>query len=143
MLVFLTTDCPIANAYAPRIQALAEQFADRPARFFLVHVDPDVTADVARAHAADYGHQSPVLLDHEHALVGHTGVTVTPEVAVVVGDGEVVYRGRIDNWYGDLGRKRPKPTRHELRDALEAVFAGAEVEVPRTEAVGCYVPDLR
>ena len=135
VLVFLTTDCPIANAYAPRIQQLIRQFAGTPTQFFLVHVDPDVTPDVAQSHAAEYGYQSPILLDHQHELVRHTGVTVTPEAAVIAPGGQLVYRGRIDNWYGDLGKKRPRPTRHELHDALKAVLADSPVEVPR--------PDLR
>ena len=70
-----------------------------------------------------------------------TGVTISPEAALVVRGGELAYRGRIDNWYGDLGRKRPRPTRFELRDALDAVLAGRPVLVPRAEAVGCFIPD--
>ena len=82
-----------------------------------------------------------VIRDPHHRLAQHLGVTVTPEAAIVAAGGKMVYRGRIDNLYGDLGRKRPLgATRHELRNALDAVLAGKEIQVKRTEAIGCYLP---
>ena len=143
VLIFITTDCPIANGYAPEIQALVGDFAGQRLQFFLVHTDPDVTPELALRHAAAYGHSVPILLDHQHQLVRQTGVTVTPEAVVVTPGREIVYRGRIDNWYGDLGRKRPRPTRRELRSAITAVLAGQPVPTPRTQAIGCFVSDLR
>ena len=41
----------------------------------------------ARQHAASFGYRCPVLLDPRHKLVAATGVTITPEVAVVTADG--------------------------------------------------------
>ena len=80
-------------------------------------------------------------LDPRHQLVAATGVTTTPEVAVVTADGRIVYRGRIDDLYADLGKKRRAPGRRDLREALSAVLAGRPVKVPRTEAVGCSIPE--
>lgn len=51
----------------------------------------------------------------------------------------MLYQGRIDNWFGDLGKKRPQPTRHDLRDAIHALLAGAEVVEARTVAIGCSI----
>lgn len=143
VLLFVTTDCPIANGYAPTIQTLIGDYADAPVRFFLVHVDLDVTPEVAAAHARDYGLHglAPVLIDQGHALVRAMGATITPE-AVVLTDAGIAYRGRIDNLWGDLGKRRPRPTRHDLRDALDAVLDGRSVEVSRTEAIGCDIPDF-
>lgn len=53
--------------------------------------------------------------------------------------GKVLYLGRIDDWFGDLGKKRPAPTTHDLRDALHALLAGGEPAVARTVAVGCDI----
>jgi hypothetical protein len=74
-------------------------------------------------------------------LVKLTGVTVTPEVAVVNGT-QVLYRGRIDDRYLELGKDRPEPTRRDLEAALEAIAAGKAVAVPETRAVGCILADL-
>ena len=142
VLIFITTDCPISNSYAPEIQSILREFGDESLDFFLVHVDPDVTVEAARSHAADFGLSCAILMDPAHQLVSTVGATVTPEAAVILKDGTVAYRGRIDNWYGDLGAKRPRATRHELRAALDAVLEGKPVPEARTEAVGCYIPEI-
>ncbi len=143
VLIFILTDCPIANQYAPEIRAIQQDHQDDPLKFYLVHVDPEVTVEAVRKHAKDYSHACTVIRDRHHRLVQRIGVTMSPEAAVVAAGGQVVYRGRIDNLYGDLGRKRPLgATRHELRDAITALMAGQEVQVKRTEAVGCDIPDL-
>ena len=141
VLIFITVDCPVANQYSPQIRDLVAAHENKPVRFYLVHVDPDVTLDAARKHAEEYGHTCPVIRDPDHVLVRHTGVDITPEAAVINRSGDIVYRGRINNWYGDVGRKRPLgPTRHDLRDAIEAVLSGQEIKVKRTQAVGCNIP---
>jgi len=72
-----------------------------------------------------------------------TGVTITPEAAIVNSAGKVVYRGRIDNSYAALGQARRAPTSHDLRDALDATLAGKPAPNPKTKALGCYIPDLK
>ncbi len=141
VLIFISVDCPVANQYSPQIRDLVAANKDKSVRFCLVHVDPDVTTADARNHAEEYGHTCPVIRDPEHFLVKHTGVDITPEAAVIDRAGDIVYRGRINNWYGEVGRKRPLgPTRHELRDAIAAVLSGQEIKVKRTQAVGCNIP---
>lgn len=141
VLVFLLPDCPIANAYAPEIRAIRQAFEPAGVRFFLVHVQPDLSETAAREHASAYGHAGPIVIDRAHALVRATGVTVTPEVAVLGRDRALLYRGRIDDLYGDVGKKRHRSTTHELRDALAAVVAGRAVAVSRAPAVGCFISD--
>lgn len=142
VLFFTTTDCPIANAYAPEVAAIVNDFRDSNVRFFAVHVDPDLTAEAARSHAKEYGLTLPVLIDAKHELVAATGVTRTPEVAVVLPDGTVAYRGRIDDRFPGLGKKKQAPKQRDLRDALTAIVSGGTVPTPRTEAVGCSLPTL-
>ncbi len=142
VLVFTTVDCPIANAYAPEINSIVSDFSGKPLRFFLVHVDPDVTAEAASAHAREYGYQCPILLDPKHELAKALEIKVTPEAAVTTALGKVAYRGRIDDQWGDLQKKKPAPTRRELRQALESVLAGKSVSMPRTKAIGCDLPEL-
>ena len=140
VLIFTTTDCPISNRYAPEIQRLAEKFSGK-ATFVLVYPVPADSPEVIRAHHKKFGYALESLRDIKHELVKRTGVTVTPEVAVMAGE-RLVYRGRIDDRYIELGRDRIKPTRHDLEEALTAVLANKPVAQQETRAVGCFLPDL-
>lgn len=140
--VFVTTDCPIANAYAPEIQAIADEYTDRHVRMLVIHIDPGTTDELAAAHARDHGYLCPVVVDRDHTLVHHAGVTMTPEAAVFDSDGSLRYRGRIDDRFPDLGARRAIASSTDLRAAIDAVARGREVAVPRTEAIGCVIEGL-
>lgn len=138
---FLLTDCPNSNAYAPEIKRICEAYDSKKVAAFIVHADPDVTVEIARTHAKDYALPCPVLLDPSHRLVEFTGVTTAPEVAVVSPDGKVLYKGRIDDLFADFGKRRPEPTRRDLREALDAILAGKDVITKSTKAIGCPLPE--
>lgn len=142
VLVFTTTDCPISNRYAPDIQSLAARFEKQGVAFTLVYPVSSDTAAVIREHVKKFGYAIPAVRDTALGLVKHTGVQVTPEVAVIGAAGVVLYRGRIDDRYLDFGKDRPQPTERTLERALEAIVHGQPVAVRRTQAVGCYLADL-
>jgi hypothetical protein len=83
-----------------------------------------------------------VLIDAKHRLVKATGATVTPEAALLTPDGKLAYRGRIDDTYTDLGKRRVTPNRRDLRETLAALLAGRAVKEARTEALGYPIPEL-
>lgn len=140
VLIFITSDCPISNGYAPEMNRLAGAYTAKGVGFYLVHVDPDLTPADAQQHAKEFGYGCPVLLDPKHRLVKLTQATVTPEAAVLTVDGKLFYRGRINDLYAGLGRRRAEPTQHDLRDALDALLAGKPAAAATTAAVGCYIP---
>ncbi len=138
VLVFVATDCPISNRYAPELQRLHEDFSSRGASFWLVFPNADDSTERIRAHLRDYGLKLRALQDPRHLLVKKSGASTTPEAAVFVA-GEQVYRGRIDDRYVAFGTERAAPTVHDLRDALEAVLAGVAPPARTTEAIGCFI----
>jgi hypothetical protein len=140
VLLFITTDCPIANSFAPEIKRIAAEYGPRGVAFELVYTDLRQPAEAATRHAREYGYESPVRLDNGRVLSRQHGITVTPE-AVVLSRGERVYRGRIDDRYLAPGQYRLKPTTRELRDAIEAVLDGRPVPVAETKAAGCPLTD--
>src|SRR5690606_39258423 len=107
VIVFISHECPIANGYAPTLQHLHASWANEPhVRMFLVHCDPDLTAAAARQHAADYQLPGKILLDPSQQMASACGVTITPE-AVVYANGQIAYRGRIDDQWQQLGSRAP------------------------------------
>lgn len=140
---FTSVDCPVSNRYAPEVERLHAEYADENVAFWLVYPNPAETPEAIRKHLQDYAYNLGVLRDMEHRLVNRAGVSVTPEVAVFVPPGRLVYRGRIDNRYVDFGKARAQPTTHDLEDVLRAVVAGKSVTPRFTEAIGCYISDMR
>jgi hypothetical protein len=143
VLVFVSTQCPISNRYAPELGRLHAELAPRGARFYLVY--PLVTeSDAAvREHVHEYAYPFAALRDPGHRLVGRAGASVTPEVAVFDRGGALAYRGRIDDRQVDFGKARMEPTRRDLKLALEAVLADRAPEVTRAPAIGCSIPPVR
>jgi hypothetical protein len=136
------TDCPIANRYAPEIQRLRDAHVV-DAAFWMVYPDKKETAEVIREHQREFRLTLPVLRDADRRLTKRAEVSITPEAAVFDAKGRLVYHGRIDNWFEDIGRARPAATTHELADAIAAALSGHPQTLPNAPAVGCYLSDLQ
>jgi thiol-disulfide isomerase/thioredoxin len=141
VLFFLLPDCPVSNAYAPEIKRICKDYEAKKVAAYIVHADPDVSAEQAKKHAKEFGYICPVLRDPTHLLVKASGVKMAPEVAVLGPDRKVLYRGRIDDLYVDYGKRRPAPTQRDLRDALDAILQGKTVAAPTTKVIGCHLPE--
>jgi thiol-disulfide isomerase/thioredoxin len=140
-LVFVRTDCPVSNRYAPTVQKLSAEHAGK-VTFWLVYPSKSESAEVIRKHELEYGYKIPALRDPQHVLVKESQVEITPEVAVFDPHGHLVYHGRIDNLYEDIGRARTVATTHELEDALAAALSGKSLAEGATHGVGCYISDV-
>jgi hypothetical protein len=141
VLLFVTTDCPISNRYAPEVARLFKSFASKGVSFWLIYPSPADSPQAIRDHLVSFGYPIAALRDPAHALAKLVHATVTPEAVVVAGE-RIIYRGRIDDRYVELGVQRPAPTRRDLEDALTAVLAGKAVQPQTTQAVGCVIADL-
>ena len=125
IVYFVTQDCPISNRFMPEIRRICGEYSSRDTRCLMAYVDATATADEIREHRQTYENTVPAVHDLNHALFDR--------------EGNLAYRGRINNFYADLGTPRRQATKHDLRDALEDVLAGRAVSQPRTQAVGCFI----
>ncbi len=139
VVVFTSHECPIANAYAPTLAGLAAAPAPAPVRWFLVHVDPDLSVAAARSHAQEYQLPGTLLFDRRHELAATLQVQKTPE-AVVLRRGRVCYRGRIDDQWRALGA-RGEAGQRDLAEAIERACQGHPTPQPWPPVVGCLLPE--
>ncbi len=142
-LVFMTTECPISREYVPELNRLANSIEGQPIKFLGVLSEPGLTRANAVKFQKEFNIEFPVLFDASGELTAALRPTHVPEAFVLNTDSHVVYRGRIDDRYGDLGKKRPEPTTHELADAMTAVAAGQPVSVEETKPIGCPIEPVR
>lgn len=142
VLMFVRTDCPIVNAYAPRLEEIHRDFARHNLQFCLVYPEPSDSEEAIERHIREYSLPGEFLRDEDRRLVSLAGATVTPEVAVFLrgsGEPKLIYSGRIDDQYVDWGKRREVATMHDLRNVLDRLVSGETVPFRRTEAVGCAI----
>ena len=144
--LFIESGCPISNRYAPEIQSLHQRYAPRGVNFWLVYLGSDIGVQKIREHMQEYGYSMAALRDPEHALVRRANAQVTPEAAIFLADGTLVYHGRIDNRYVDITTRRPEATVHDVAAVLNAVLdgkaPGRSLKPVSQPAFGCYIRDL-
>ena len=138
-LIFVRTDCPIANRYAPEMQRIVHEFGSQGVEFALVYPTKSESAEQIRRHQQDYALNVVAYRDPNHALVAAVGATITPEAVVFDSDNRMVYRGRINDRFVDFGQTRPTATTHDLRDVLNQLVAKERLSFVSTKAVGCYI----
>ncbi len=142
---FVSTDCPVSNSFAPEIQHICRDYAARGVGCSLVYEDFQLDAAAVQKHLADYGYDHmpatrfSVINDADRRVAARAHATVTPQAVVVDSADKIRYRGRINNFYAELGKPRRVVTVHDVRDALDAVLAGKTVANPETKALGCYI----
>lgn len=138
VVIFIGTECPVNNAYMRSLNELHKEFAKQDVRFVAINCIPHDTPAKVAAHAEEHQLPFPVLLDPDQIAADALQAERTPEAFVLNADGEVQYRGRIDDQFG-VGFQRPKPTRRDLAAALQEFLEGKPVSTPRTQATGCLI----
>jgi thiol-disulfide isomerase/thioredoxin len=143
VFLFVRTDCPLTDRYAPELQRLAAEFAVRSVDFWLIYPDKIEQPAAIVRQIAEYGLPGTALLDPQQRLVQRASATVSPQAAVFDNAGRLTYSGRIDDRVQDFGKTRPFALTHDLEDAITATLDNRPVTHPRTRAVGCYLADVR
>ncbi len=131
--MFVSTRCPVSNAYNERMARWRRSTARRACR--LSALTPTRTSrrpKIAVVHQSSKGFPFPVLVDTGNKVSDAYNAHVTPETYVIDSKGVLVYHGRIDN---DMDPANVKT--HELADALDATLAGKPVAKAQTKAFGC------
>jgi peroxiredoxin len=138
VVVFLGTECPINNAFLPRLASLHREYGPKQVQFLAINSNRQDTAKVVAEHARKYAIPFPVLKDQRNVIADRFGARRTPEAFILDGGCKIRYQGRIDDQFG-IGYKRAKPTRRDLAIALDEILAGKSVSKPATPVAGCRI----
>lgn len=131
--------CPYVLANVARLSHLARAYQD-DVTFVMVNSNdaeaypddaPPAMARFAEEHALPFAY----LVDADQRVAKAYRTYRTPEVLVFDQLRRLAYHGRID----DSPKDPAGVTRHDLRDALDALIAGRAPSEPETWAVGCTV----
>jgi thiol-disulfide isomerase/thioredoxin len=138
VLVFTNTSCPVAKRYLPVLQAMSREYRDKEVQFVAVNAAMEDSVVAMATQAVQFDVEFPFVKDMTGDVARALGVRRTPEAVILDGKHQLRYRGRVDDQYRVSG-SRPEATRHDLKDALDAVLSNKEVAVAETEVDGCPI----
>ncbi len=134
VLIFVSVQCPVSNAYNERMAKLAEEYRAKGVSVIGINSNATEAADAVKQHASAKGLTFTVLKDPGNKLADRLDAQVTPEAYFLDASNKLVYRGRIDN-----SRNGDSISATELRDAIEATLAGKPVPKAEAKAFGCSI----
>ncbi|HEX7997067.1 MAG TPA: thioredoxin family protein [Pyrinomonadaceae bacterium] len=134
ILIFISTQCPVSNAYNGRMEKLAHDYKARGINLVGINANSTESAEDIKAHAEQNDLTFTILKDKGNKVADQLGATNTPEVFFLDANNKLVYRGRIDN-----SRNGQSISANDLRDAIEATLAGKPVANAFVRAFGCSI----
>ena len=138
--IFLHESCIISQYYTLPLREIYEEYAGDRIQF--VGLFPNFSSKPDKIQAFKERYKIPFTLeaDYYHTRKEALGAEVTPEVVVVNEcSGETLYKGRIDDAYARVGKRKRVTSTSELQDALEAIRNDQPIPVAHTEAIGCFI----
>jgi peroxiredoxin len=134
VIVFLSTECPVSNAYNERMAQIAAAYKAKGVQFIGINANDGEATSAIATHARQNDFSFPVLKDANQAITDRFDAKVTPEVFVADAKGICVYHGPIDN-----NQNAGSVTKKYLTNALDDVLAGKAVAVKSARAFGCGI----
>ncbi len=140
IVVFSCNHCPYVVGSEDRMNALYADYAPQGVAMIAINSNeienhPTDSFEHMIARAEEKGFQFAYVRDESQDVAKAYGALRTPHYYVFDADRKLRYTGRMD----DSPRQPGTETTHELRDALDALVAGAEPPEPITNPIGCNV----
>lgn len=144
LVFFVLPDCPIANGYAPEMERIRAEYSGKLSSW-KVYCESGFLVKDAKKHVTEYNWGGQATLNgpspKSAALTSTFKISVAPTAVLFDQSGKVVYRGRIDDRYYALGKRRAQTTRRDFRLAIDAFLAGKAIPKPHGDPIGCTLTE--
>jgi hypothetical protein len=139
VIVFLDPGCPIARFHTGTLRDCHATFAKLGFRFEGYVANTSVSKEHVKTFATKFEIPFPVHADTEQKKARALDAKMVPEVFVYNSTHKLVYRGRIDDAYVAIGKKRPNARSHDLKRTLQELVKGLPISISQTKPVGCPI----
>jgi thiol-disulfide isomerase/thioredoxin len=131
-------DCPVCIYMTKSLKDLQEEYG-KDYDFILVFPNQLSNYKTMVLFKEKYElHNFKLVLDEDQSLSKKLNLKVTPEALIENSKGEIIYKGRINDAYVKIGKRRYSIQEHTLKNYLNGTFKSrSEEEWPK--AVGCYI----
>jgi len=138
IIIFLSTECPVSNAYNSRLIKLAKYAQEN--NFDLVGINSNATESFEEVytHAKAKSLNFMVLKDEANEVADVFGASVTPEVFLLDKNLILKYHGPIDD-----NQREERVRKHYLQLAIEKLINGERISPNNLRPRGCVIKRFR
>ena len=143
VFIFIHESCRISQFYTLTLKELHQEYADENIRFTGVFPSPSTKERAMQEFKEKYDLPFSLYFDEGQKITNKMGASLTPEVVVYDKEQEkILYRGRIDNSYYRVGKRRNVTTSFELLTVLKKLKEGKPVDIENQPAIGCFIQKI-
>lgn len=141
MVMFICRHCPFVKHIQQELAQLGKDYFNRDVGIVGIsanNVDkyPDDAPELLKAMAVELELPFPICYDESQQTAKAYTAACTPDFFVFDAQGQLVYRGQLD----DSRPSNGKPvTGEDLRAAIDAVLAGQPVNPEQKPSIGCNI----
>ena len=137
-LVFIDIGCVISQRFIPYLNETFKLSNQKGIQFYGVISNPRVTWQDAQKFKDEFEIKFPILFDRNGDLANRIKPTVVPEAFVFNIYDELVYYGRINDQFADLGKFNKTARKEELKAAILATASKQKPAVSYAIPKGCF-----
>lgn len=145
VVVFSCNHCPYVQAYEDRMIALHREYGSKGVQLVAINSNetenyPEDNFEEMQKRAREKGFSFPYLRDDDQSVAEAFGATHTPEFFVFAAASSharpsLRYHGKMDDNYQNPGAVKKR----YVREAVEAILAGKDVQEKETHSIGCTI----
>ena len=137
---FLLDECKICKEYGPELNTYFDQYSSKQIHFVGVFPNFSSKKENIKKFKDTYNIKFELKTDYFKQLSNKFEANVLPEVFVYDhAKEEIIYRGRIDDRYLSIAKRRRVIKNYDLKDVLDNISNGIKIKSSRTEAIGCLI----
>ena len=138
VFIALDPECPLSQSYTKKINDLFKKYKEQV--LFIGFFPGSYYSDQEiNSFKEKYNLNIKSFIDKKLTLTKTFNADVVPEVFVLNNDYKIIYNGLIDNWVGEIGKKKQYINKEYLIDAIESSLNNELPLIRSTKAIGCLI----
>jgi peroxiredoxin len=140
VVIFMCNHCPYVHAVINRLVQIQADYSEKGVQLVGINANdsenyPDDSFESMKEAVQEFGINFPYLHDETQEVAKQYQAQCTPDIYIFDQDRKLSYHGRIDdNW-----QEPDQVTRHELREALDALLANQKPSEDQKPSMGCSI----
>jgi hypothetical protein len=139
VLISLSEVCMLSQYYAQEFENISLKWKKKGFRFVGIFSNAFSDSVAIDSFSKEYRIGFPLFRDEGGKLAQKFRIQINPEILVLDSRFQILYRGKMDDFYVAIGRHKTRKTESPLEEALKQISQGQAVSNPKTQAIGCKI----